>query len=193
MTIATTQPEPMTIEQLEAFPDDGKERWLIDGQLREKDMTKRNRDHAFAEAKIAHALMNWLERRPEPRGVVMSGEAGFWLRRNPDTSVGIDVVYVSAEVWAASKDDEQTRLVAGAPVLAAEILSPSDKHEEIAEKVATYLECGVKAVWIVDPILEKVTVYQADAGARIFNVGEQIVGDPHLPGFRLAVVELFAR
>ena len=38
----------VTTEQLLAMPDDGMERWLIRGELREKPMTVRNRFHSRA-------------------------------------------------------------------------------------------------------------------------------------------------
>src|SRR6266542_2614322 len=90
--------ERITTEQLLAMPDDGKERWLIDGELREKEMTRRNRGHSRVEATIAYLLNRWLEKQSSPRGEVLVGEAGVRLRRNPDTTVGVDVAYVSAQV-----------------------------------------------------------------------------------------------
>src|SRR3954451_18482035 len=80
----------MTTEELFALPDDGIDRELIRGQLRERPMTKRNRRHSRIEASVAHLLKEWLERQPGPRGEVVSGEAGFRIRRDPDTTVGID-------------------------------------------------------------------------------------------------------
>ena len=76
MTISA-RPELMTTEQLLALPDDGKERWLIRGELREKEMTRRNRGHSRVEGKVAHLLHNWMDRQPSPRGEVLVGEAGF--------------------------------------------------------------------------------------------------------------------
>ena len=36
----------MTTEELLALPEDGTDRWLIAGELRERPMTKRNRFHS---------------------------------------------------------------------------------------------------------------------------------------------------
>jgi ribosomal protein S27E len=47
---------PMTMEQLLALPDDGVERWLIRGQLREKLMTYRNRWHSRIMVRVARFL-----------------------------------------------------------------------------------------------------------------------------------------
>ncbi|MFO0805587.1 MAG: hypothetical protein U0791_21000 [Gemmataceae bacterium] len=57
-------------------------------------MTKRNRYHAALTARLSQLIGNWIDTQPEPRGEVYDGEAGLYLRRNPDSAVGIDVVYM---------------------------------------------------------------------------------------------------
>src|SRR4051812_32491393 len=122
MSLATPPARPMTAEELMALPDDGVERELIRGELREKPMTRRNPMHSEVEANIAHLLKHWLDQQPQPRGKVHSGEAAFRLRREPETFVGIDVAYASAELVA--KTDKRKAFYDGQPVLAVEILSP---------------------------------------------------------------------
>lgn len=179
----------MTIEQLLAMPDDGMDRELIRGELREKPMTMRNKRHSEIEAHTAAELVTWLRGRPEPLGKVVSGEAGFRLRRDPDSGVGIDVAYVSAEVVAATPDDNA--FFEGPPVLAVEILSPSDTTEEVDEKIELYLETGVAIVWVIQPRFRTVTVYSPDAEPRLYNATQELTAEPHLPGFRVPVAHLF--
>ena len=181
----------MTTEEMLAMPDDGKERWLIRGELREKPMTVRNRWHSRVLTRIAQLLGNWLDGQPEPRGEILGGEAGVRLRRTPDSTVGVDLIYVSAEL--AAEEPEGTTLIDGVPILAVEILSPSDTVEEINEKVDEYLDAGVALVWLVDPHRRTVQVCRPNAGPKLFNEDEELSGEPHLPGFRVAVKQLFAR
>jgi|SRR5262245_30078182 len=187
---------PMTTADLLALPDDGVERWLIRGELREKrpvpgdpPITIRNRFHSRVLIRVGSVLNNWLDQQPEPRGQVLGGEAGVKLTHDPDSTVGIDVVYVSAEVAARQGDD--TSLIDGVPVLAVEILSPSDTQEEIYEKVTEYLQAGVPLVWIVDPYDHTVRVYRPDARPQLFNEDQELSGEPHLPDFRVPVARLF--
>lgn len=181
----------MTTEELLALPDDPEvERSLLFGKLVERPMTRRNFSHSRTEAQVAYLLKNWLEQQPAPRGMVLSGEAGFRLRRNPDSSVGIDVAYISAERLAATP--KNAFLVEGAPVLAVEILSPSDRNEDVLEKVQAYLDAGVKLIWQVEPTFGTIMVYRPDAEPEGFNVHGSLDGGPHLPGFRVAVSEIFA-
>jgi Uma2 family endonuclease len=179
----------MTTEELLALPEDGVDRELIRGQLREKPVTRRDRWHSRVEATSVHFLGSWLDTQPEPRGQVVSGEAGFRLRRDPDSTVGIDVAYISAEVAAVNAD---AVYFDGPPVLAVEILSPSDKQEEIDEKVELYLETGVAIIWIVNPRLKTVCVYRPGADPEMFNERHELTAEPHLPGFRVKVARLFA-
>lgn len=179
----------MTTEELLDLPEDGVDRELIRGVLRERPMTRRNPRHAGTEARIATLLSNWVMRQPSPRGRVYSGEVGVRLRRNPDTTVGIDVAYFSADAVAANA--AAVSLLEGPPVVAVEILSPSDVQEDVLDKVAEYLDAGVKLVWVVEPRFRTVTVYQRGADPVMFNATQELDGGPHLPGFRVAVAELF--
>jgi Uma2 family endonuclease len=179
----------MTTEELLAMPEDGMDRELIRGELRERPMTRRSRLHAGTEARVSYLVSRWLDGQPEPRGEVLSGEAGCILRRNPDSTVGIDVAYIAPEAAARQSDD--TTLLEGPPVLAVEILSPSDKQEDIDEKVEEYLTAGVALVWVVNPRFRTVTVFRNDAEPELFNVREELSAEPHLPGFRVAVKALF--
>ena len=184
-----TAPRLMTNAELLAIPDDGMERNLIRGVLKEKPMTRRNRFHSKSEALIARLLWNWVVALPEPRGDVLSGEAGVYLSRNPDTTVGIDVAYISAETVAAQTDD--STMVEGVPVLAVEILSPSDTTEEINDKIDLYIAAGVKQVWIVDPHFRTVHVYRPGQKTEFYTDDEDLTAEPDLPGFRVRVASLF--
>jgi Uma2 family endonuclease len=188
---AVAKPKVMTTEEMLALPDDGMDRELIRGKLKERPMTKRNRWHSSVEARLAHLLSGWLERSANQGGDIVSGEAGFRLRRHPDTTVGIDVAYVSAEV--VEKTPEKSVFFEGPPVLAVEILSPTDKHREITEKTRAYLEADVPLVWWVDPEFRTVMVHRPDAEPELFNVRQELSAEPHLPGFRIPVANLFKK
>lgn len=180
---------PMTAEDLLAMPDDGMERWLIAGELKERPMTVRNRFHSRVMICVGTELELWLRQQPPPRGQILGGEVGVRLQRDPETMVGVDVVYVSADVIV--QQTSETTLIDGIPTLAVEILSPNDTIEEIHEKITTYQTAGVPLVWILNPYDRTVTVYQTDAQPISFNICQELSGEPHLPGFRVPVARLF--
>jgi len=186
-TVATT----LTGEDLVALPDDGIEREIIRGELRERPMTRRNPRHSRASARLARFLDQWLDQQPAPHGEILLGDAAFRLRKDPETTVGIDAAFISPEQSAATPPGKA--LIEGPPVLAAEILSPSDTHEDVVEKLQLYLELGVAVVWILDPDLRTVTVHRPHADPVFFSAAQELTGDPELPGFHVRVADLFGR
>jgi Uma2 family endonuclease len=178
----------MTTQELLALPENGVERWLIDGELREKPMTVRNRFHSSVMSVLSYFLVHWNRNQPVPRGEVVSGEAGFRLARTPDSTVGVDVAYAPPEL--SSLEVEGTKLFDGPPLLAVEILSPNDTQEQVFEKVKKYLDSGTKLVWVVDPDYPTVTVHEAGREPVLYNREHEVSGDPYLPGLRVPVKEL---
>lgn len=180
---------PMTTEELLELPDDGMERWLVVGELRERPMTVRNRFHSRTMIRVGKFLDNWLDEQAAPRGQVLGGEAGVRLSRGPDTTVGVDVVYVSADVIV--HQTQGTTLIDGVPTLAVEILLPKETFREIREKITIYQSAGVPLVWVLNPYDRTVTVYRPGAEPDAFNALAELSGEPHLPGFRVPVARLF--
>jgi Uma2 family endonuclease len=179
----------MTAQELLALPDDGMERELIRGQVKERPMPVRNRFHSQVVARISFLLGRWIEDSSVPEGQVHAGDAGCILRRDPDTMVGIDVAYFSREVLARQTDD--TTVIDGPPKLAIEVLSPSDETKDIHDKVREYLAAGVDLVWLVDPYFHTVTVHQPTSPPEMFNDQETLDGGSTLPGLKLPVAEIF--
>lgn len=187
------EPETMTFEEFMALPDDGTDRELIRGVVRvrglkENGMTIRNRFHAEVESAIAEALRAWRRTQTPPLGKVVSGGAGFRLRGAEDSAVGIDVAYVSPEMAAAVGPKQL--LFEGPPVVAVEILSPSDTFGEVAEKVELYMEVGA-VCWVVDYKARTVVVHRAGIGSEALDDDDELIGDPYLPGFRAPVAQFF--
>jgi len=182
-------PRRMTTEEMLALPEDGKERWLINGELREKPMTVRNRFHSDVLICVGTVLKNWRDQQPEPRGKVLGGEAGIRLRRSPDLTVGVDVVYVPPDMITVQT--EETTLVDGLPSLIVEILSPNDTVEEINEKIDSYRAAGVPHVWVIDPYQRTLVVHRPNELPALFNLNQEVTAEPQLPGFRTPVARLF--
>lgn len=191
MSTATAS-ELMTAEEFLALPDDPNvERMLILGRIWEEPMTRRNRRHSTTESQVVFQLVSWNRTHPDPRCTVASGEAGALLRRNPDTVVGIDVACFSPDI--AESDSDEMTVFDGPPILAVEILSPSDTNKKTQAKVKDYLTSGVKLVWLIDPTFRTVTVHQPDADPEMFAGDDELTGDPHLPGLRIRVSSLFVQ
>ena len=127
-------PRRMTVDEFLELPDDGVERWLIRGELRENtgnDLNRRRPDHGRTCSSLDFFLRNWLRNQPKPRGEVFVGDTVFKLRPDSDVLVGIDVAYISAELNANTP--RRAKLIQGPPTIAVEVLSPSEKRADIVE------------------------------------------------------------
>jgi Uma2 family endonuclease len=76
------------------------------------------------------------------------------------------------------------------PDLAIEIVSANDTVSALWRKKERYRACGTSEVWIVLPESREVSIY-ADSGDRILR-GVAELSTVLIPGFRIAVDELFA-
>ena len=191
--------QKLTLEEFLALPDNGMRRWLVDGIVKEwptdgadlePPMTVRKRFHSRILLRLGQVLNNWLDTLPEPRGWFVGGEAGFIFSHEPLLYVGIDVGYVSHEVIARQTDE--TTLIDGIPLLAVEVLSPSDTLEGIAERRTLYRNVRIPLFWFIDPTEQTVTVHALGEHPRLLNIREELTAEPHLPGFRVPVARLFS-
>jgi len=65
---------------------------------------------------------------------------------------------------------DETRRV-DPPLLAVEILSPSQGLQEIVDKVEVYFRHGVKSCWIVSPPLRSITILAPDGTESVCHAG----------------------
>ncbi|HWY86390.1 MAG TPA: Uma2 family endonuclease [Gemmataceae bacterium] len=80
------------------------------------------------------------------------------------------------------------------PDLAVEVLSEANTPEEMERKLREYFLAGVRLVWMIDPRKRTAEVYTApDAPAATLDETQALDGGKVLPGFTLALAELFAR
>jgi Uma2 family endonuclease len=61
----------------------------------------------------------------------------------------------------------------------------------VAGKIEQYFHAGVRQVWVVYPVTSKVQVYDSPTRVKILQVGDELPGDPLIPGFRLSLSVLF--
>lgn len=113
--------------------------------------------HGRVTAQLAARLSRYVAERD--LGVVLNGDPGFILRREPDTVRAPDIAFISRE---RLPDPEPVAYAEFAPDLAVEVLSLGDRPGETLAKVADWLNAGSRMVWVVDPGRRQVRVYRAD-------------------------------
>jgi Uma2 family endonuclease len=83
------------------------------------------------------------------------------------------------------------KVISIVPVIAAEVLSPSETPRMIQRKMKQYFEAGVKEVWIIHPKSLRVEIWTGlDRMAHELS-GSDSVTSPLLPGFALSLDALF--
>ncbi len=181
-----TVPQLMTADDLLQMPNDGFLYELIRGELRR--MAPASYRHGKIIINITLALGQHV--RDHQLGDVYAAETGFKLTSNPDTVRAPDVAFVRRERVESVGDMEG--YWPGAPDLAIEVISPHDLYTEVEEKVIEFLDAGAGMVLVVNPRKHTVTVYRALANISILTEEDTIDGEEVVPGWSLAVREVFA-
>jgi len=174
----------ITGEELMAMGDIGPAE-LVRGEVKTHMPT--GHPHGFIE-NIIGALL-YIYRKTHPIGRALTGEVGIYTKRNPDTVRAADVVFISYERLGRAKAEGYLDV---APELVVEIMSPSNTWTEVQEKLAEYFAVDVKMVWVVDPQLEQVHVYQALEQVTLLDKQDELTGGAVLPGFTVALTDIFA-
>ncbi len=118
--------------------------------------------------------------------------AANWLRDSlvPDLALFDKAAFAA---WRSQTPDADERPIALIPALVAEVLSPHDRHSEVARKVQRYLALGVQLVWIVDPHVPQVAVYRRGSNqVTLLSPADALSAPDLLPELRLPLAQLFA-
>jgi Uma2 family endonuclease len=173
-----------TVETFEALePGQGKRRLeLVHGELVE---TMPTEFHAMIAATVAMFLGLFVRQNNLGRVTV---EARY---RSPDDPHNARIPDVSFTRKERALPVTKKGSVPQMPDLAGEIKSPDDTYKGLRETALFYLAHGVAMVWLVYPEKRIVEIYQPEADIQILTEGDIIHGKPLLPGFTLAVAEVF--
>jgi Uma2 family endonuclease len=87
-------------------------------------------------------------------------------------------------------DPPHTTWIPDAPDLVVEVLSPSDDPADTRIKVVNYTRAGT-GVWVIDPERKRVEVYMPGKSPDLVGLDGTLDGGDVLPGFRLAVKDIF--
>ena len=122
-------------------------------------------------------------------GVCAGADGGVRLKPDPDTVRAPDVSFVRAE--RIPSGGLAAGYWPGAPDLAVEVLSPSDRYPEVQRKVQEYLDAGTWLVWVVDPESRTATVFHPGGRSIFLDCDGVLDGGAVLPGFKLALNEVW--
>lgn len=169
----------LTLEEYAALPDeDGFRDELSRGLLVRKPQP------GYVHGHVAAAVYDLLRTQ---QGKTLT-TTGFLLSRDPPTVRGPDVAFLLPEHIPS----ELPRLwLEGAPDLAVEVLSPSNRPRDTDAKLRDYFDAGTPLVWVLDPRRHTVRVHDRTGDSRLLTEGDVLTGAPVLPDLRVRVGDLF--
>lgn len=148
--MALPRSTPLTFEDMEAMPDDGRRYELIHGSLLVTPAP--TGPHQVAGAALLSVLR---AARPAGLSVLL---APIDLRRPPGIWLQPDLVVVTV-------DQAMQAFLTVPPLLVVEILSESTRAQDLGSKRLTYAELGIPGYWVVDLEEPSVLLLTLDAGA----------------------------
>ena len=97
---------------------------------------------------------------------------------------GPDAWWMSTERWRAASDEaRRPPFTAVVPDFVVEIVSPSNRGPELADKVRRYLEGGARLIWVIDARRRRVTIYRPGMAPEVLDDPELLDGEDVMPGF----------
>ena len=177
----TTQTHLMTAEEFMNIDDEPNRHELIKGEL----LTMPSPKPLHGRIVVNLAIVLGVHIKANRLGDIHA-ESGYHLESDPDTVLGPDISFVSAE--RVNRTDEH--YYDGPPDLAIEVLSPGDRKSYVERKLAVYLETGTRSIWLVNPRRRTVEVISSTGERRTLHETDELVDDT-VPGFRVKVSEIF--
>jgi len=183
--MSATSTALMTAEELMQLPDDGFRYELINGELEK--MPPPGLPHGRIAFRLSVLLGNFI--LDHELGEGFAPETGFKLTSNPDTVLAPDFAFVTNERFVeVGKTDGYG---AGAPDLAVEVLSPSDRPGKVKQKIARWFNFGTRQLWIVDPKRSTVAVYRSESDITMFSGSDYLEAQDLFPGLRISLDKIF--
>lgn len=139
--------------------------------------------HNLIRQRIATDLRQFFESRN--LGIVVE-EMDF--RLGVDTVRNPDAAFITQEHF--HRIDLDRSPAEGAPALAVEVISPSNRTEETAKKIQQYLKAGSRSVWVVHPKLRLVEIH-SQTGAHTIREPEPLKEESLFPGFAMELWKAF--
>jgi Uma2 family endonuclease len=102
-----------------------------------------------------------------------------------------DVAFVSFQRWPADRAVPDTDPWPVVPDLAVEVVSPTDRFEDVFAKAREHVQAGVRLVWVIAPQSQQVFAFEGSTRPRILAVPDDLDGGAVLPGFRMPLATLF--
>ena len=181
---APAKPSIHTAEDLERLSAQGYRYELIKGELRE--IAPAGGSHGSTTSRLT--ILVGILVIDKNLGETFAAETGFLVGRNPDTTLAPDFAFVSKDRLPHPLPKSYIPVV---PDIVLKTRSPNDTRKEVADKVAQWLEFGVKLVWEMNPQTRILALHQQNQMPRFLGENDTLDGGDVLPGLSVPITRLF--
>ncbi|NER34504.1 MAG: Uma2 family endonuclease [Oscillatoria sp. SIO1A7] len=126
--------------------------------------------------------------RQNKLGIVCDYSTAFVLKTGNKRAP--DISFVAKERLQGLKRPPRG-LFRGSPDLAFEIISPNNTVEELHEKIVEYFDNETRLLWVIHPDEKYLLIYHSPEPDRFLTSQDTFEGEAIVPGFSVAVAELF--
>lgn len=184
--MSTVAALPITPEDLLRMPDEGRGYELVDGELKELNVSYLS---SFVAGR-AFARINMYVEQGNSGWVSPEGTSFQCFPDDPNKVRRADTAFHRLDRLTTEQARSEGHCTV-VPDLVVEVVSPNDLAYEVNAKRIEWLDAGAKLVWVIHPEQQTIHAYHADGTVRLFTRNDTLTGEPVLPDFRVAVADLF--
>ena len=128
--------------------------------------------------------------RQQNLGIVFDSSTGFKLANGAIRSP--DVSWVTLAKWNSLTKQQQRKFAPIDPDFVIELMSPTDDLDELQNKMAEYMDCGVRLGWLINPDEKQVEIYRQQQEPEILDNPATLSGEDILPGLIVNLKDILA-
>ncbi|MEM6283723.1 MAG: Uma2 family endonuclease [Chloroflexota bacterium] len=191
MVDASTTQQGIPVEQY-ILLDEDKFYEVVDGRIVEGEVTA-----GFNHLLVSDNLYDMVKHhvRKNRLGYFFTDGLNCILERDADGNVLRsripDLCFISLDAMPANFD--RNLPFPGAPTLAVEVVSPSERSGNIEDKIDDYLRAGTEQVWVIQPSTQR--LYQHITGEdsiRVYSIDDVLTAPTLFDDLKIPVAALFA-
>jgi Uma2 family endonuclease len=158
---------------------------VVDGEIKEKLMSARSTDVASVITQVLGGEIRSRQLGKICVEMLYRIDVTSNLQRRPDVS------FVSSAKWPWNRPAPEVAAWDMIPDLAIEVISPTNKMEEVMDKMDEYFRAGVSKVWIVLPVQQRIFIFESVTKVRVLTRADTFEDATLFPGLSLPLTSLF--
>jgi Uma2 family endonuclease len=174
----------LTIDEFLELPETEPPSEFVRGEVIQK--VAPSPKHGFLVVQISSAINSYLEQTTE--AVVLS--QARHVSREEDR-VFLPDINITLRSRLPRGSVAWRRAFEMIPDFAIEVLSPDDRPGRVLDRIAFFIQAGVRLIWFVDPDDETLIAYRAGESPRTYRPPDLVSAAPVLPNFALDLGRVF--